>query len=139
MDDPVSILSPRQAVTLSTQATVADAIDVMLRGQIGAVVIVDEQGTAVGIFSERDLLMKLVGQCENYSIAYVRDYMTPAPVTVRETDTLAFALHKMAIGGYRHVPVVSEGRLTGVVSVRDMLAHITQICDRPAPGVLSDP
>ena len=58
----------------------------------------------------------------------VREVMTPGPESVRETDTLAFALHKMDIGGYRHLPVVREGRVVGMVSVRDLLRHITRLC-----------
>ena len=43
-------------------------------------------------------------------------------------DTLAFALHKMDVGGYRHLPVLKDGKPTGVISVRDMLRHITRLC-----------
>ena len=43
-------------------------------------------------------------------------------------DTLAFALHKMDVGGYRHLPILREGRPVGVLSVRDMLRHITRLC-----------
>ena len=47
---------------------------------------------------------------------------------MREDDTLAFALHKMDVGGYRHVPVVKGGQPLGMLSVRDMLRHITRLC-----------
>ena len=43
-------------------------------------------------------------------------------------DTLAFALHKMDVGGYRHVPIVDEGRPTGALSARDLLRHIVKLC-----------
>ncbi len=138
MDDPVSVLKPRPPVTLPTTATVAQAVDVMLKGEIGTVLLVDDDGKLAGIFSERDLLMKVAGQHDIYSATCVREFMTPDPVTVRESDTLAFALHKMAVGGYRHLPVVKEGKLAGMVSVRDMLTHITRICSRTGPGVLAD-
>ena len=138
MDDPVSVLTPQTPVTLPADATVAQAVDVLLRRQIGAVALVEESGAIVGIFSERDLLMKVAGQHELYSAISVRDFMTPDPVTVRETDTLAFALHKMAVGGYRHLPVVRDGKLVGMVSVRDMLGHITRLCAKTGGGVLGD-
>ena len=48
--------------------------------------------------------------------------------SLASTDTLAFALHKMDGGGYRHVPVLDKGKPIGVVSVRDMLRHITRLC-----------
>ena len=54
--------------------------------------------------------------------------MTPNPETVRPTDTLAFVLHKMDGGGYRHLPVLKDGQPLGMISVRDMLRHITRLC-----------
>ena len=102
------------------------------------VLLLDEKGALAGIFSERDLLMKVAGKHEIFASTFIREFMTPDPVTVRESDTLAFALHKMAIGGYRHLPVMRDQKLVGMVSVRDMLAHITRICDKPGTGVLDD-
>jgi CBS domain-containing protein len=128
MEDPVSALKPRQAVTLSPQATVAEAIGVMLRSDIGALLVVDERGKLVGIFSERDLLTKVAGFDPDSGSRPVSDFMTPNPETVRPTDSLAFALHKMDIGGYRHLPVLKDGQPLGMVSVRDMLRHITRMC-----------
>jgi len=58
----------------------------------------------------------------------VSRFMTARPETVAPTDTLNYALQKMDAGGYRHVPVVENGRPISVVSVRDMIAHITRLC-----------
>ena len=58
----------------------------------------------------------------------VSRFMTARPETVTPADTLNFALHKMDAGGYRHVPVVENGRPVSVVSVRDMMRHITRLC-----------
>ena len=55
-------------------------------------------------------------------------FMTRNPECVDAGDSLAFALHKMDVGGYRHVPVLNEGRPAAVLSVRDMLRHITRMC-----------
>jgi CBS domain-containing protein len=128
MEDPVSVLQPRKAVTLGPDATVADAIAVMLTSDIGALLIVDAGGKLVGIFSERDLLTRVAGQADDYAGRKVSEFMTPDPETVRPTDTLAFALHKMDGGGYRHLPVLKDGQPLGMVSVRDMLRHITRLC-----------
>jgi len=54
--------------------------------------------------------------------------MTPNPETVTSGDTLAFALGKMDAGGYRHLPVVAGGKPVGVISVRDVLRHVTDVC-----------
>jgi CBS domain-containing protein len=128
MDDPVSVLQPRKAVTLSPDATVDEAIRIMLERDIGAVLIVAADGRLVGIFSERDLLTRVAGQVPDYADRPVSEFMTSAPETVRPTDTLAFALHKMDSGGYRHLPVLKDGQPLGMLSVRDMLRHITRLC-----------
>lgn len=118
-------LSP--PTTILPRATIREAIAVMLEKDIGALLVVDEEGNLVGIFSERDLLKKVAGYQENYDLP-VRDFMTHKPAAVAKTNTLAVVLHKMDGGGYRHVPVVEEGKPIGVVSVRDMLRHITRLC-----------
>lgn len=130
MHDPVSILQPRSPLTLTSEATVAEAINKLLEHNIGAILITDESSALVGIFSERDLLMKVAGLSADYPTRPVREFMTPRPETVRESDTLAFAMLKMNSGGYRHLPVMQDGQLIGVISVRDMLEHITRICNK---------
>jgi CBS domain-containing protein len=127
MEDPVSVLRPREPVVLRSTATVRDAIRLMLARDIGALLVVDTQGKLVGIFSERDLLTKVAGK-EGYGDKAIKDFMTPSPETISSSENLAFALHKMDGGGYRHLPVISNGRPTGVISVRDLLRHITRLC-----------
>lgn len=129
MEDPVRVLNPRKAVTLPPTATVAQAIQTMLACDIGAVLVVTPEGQLAGIFSERDLLTKVTnGNCSAASLP-IAHFMTPHPETVRESDSLAFVLHKMDVGGYRHLPVLQEGgKPLGMISVRDMLRHITRLC-----------
>ena len=128
MDDMVSSLMPRSPLTLRAETNVRDAIATMLDHDIGAILIVDGVGQLVGIFSERDLLVKVAGLCPDYATRPLGDFMTRRPETIRGNDSLAFALHKMDCGGYRHLPVVQDGRLLGMISVRDLLRHITDIC-----------
>jgi CBS domain-containing protein len=56
----------------------------------------------------------------------VRDYMTRKPVTLEGRDKIAYALHKMDLGGYRHIPITDDGKLTGMISVRLILRYITE-------------
>jgi CBS domain-containing protein len=128
MEDPVSTLRPKPPVTVLPAATVGDAMRTMLDRDLGAVLVVDEAGRLKGIFSERDLLKKVAGVHADYTALPVARVMTANPETVTTTDTLAVALHKMDIGGYRHLPVVTDGKPSGVISVRDMLRHITRLC-----------
>jgi len=128
LEDPVSVLQPRRPLTLKPTATVREAIGTMLAHDVGALLVVDAQGKLLGIFSERDLLTKVAGRPEPCADVPVQDLMTPRPEAVTTTDTMAFALHKMDVGGYRHLPVLHDGVPIGVISVRDMLRHITRLC-----------
>jgi CBS domain-containing protein len=76
-----------------------------------------------GIFTERDALLKVAGQgLDGVTVSQV---MTPDPVVLRADDTIAVAIHKMAVGGFRHIPLVAEdGRVTGIVTAQDVMRHI---------------
>ncbi len=128
MEDRVGILKPQKPVTVRPTTTVREAVQIMLARDIGAILVVDTAGKLLGIFSERDLLTKVAGIHQSFSDLPVQQFMTANPETVSAKDTLAFALHKMDVGGYRHMPVVFEGKPAGVISVRDMVRHITQLC-----------
>lgn len=128
MEDPVTVLSPKPPVMLMPETTLRKAVQTMLARDIGALLVVDADGRLLGIFSERDLLTKVAGVIHNFADLPVADFMTRDPETVTTDDTLAFALHKMAVGGYRHLPVLNDGQPSGVISVRDMLQHITRLC-----------
>jgi CBS domain-containing protein len=130
MEDPVSVLRPRPPVTLPPTATVAQAIRTMLAEDIGVVLVAGDDGRILGIFSERDLLTKVAGRVPDHTDRPVSHFMTPEPEAVRPSDTLAFALHKMDGGGYRHLPVTEGGRALGMISVRDMLRHVTRLCGK---------
>src|SRR4051812_35822724 len=86
MEDTVSVLKPRKAITLPDAARVGEAIETMLACDIGAVLIVGDDGRLAGIFSERDLLTKVAGGAD-YAARPVRQFMTRNPATVRDTDT----------------------------------------------------
>jgi CBS domain-containing protein len=139
MEESVRVLRPRQPVTVGPTATVREAMQTMLDHNIGALIVVDREGKLLGIFSERDVLRKVAGVYPSCAELPVAQFMTPDPETITADDTLAFAIHKMDIGGYRHLPLVADGRPSGVVSVRDMLRHITRLCkqsrtsDRASP------
>jgi CBS domain-containing protein len=128
MEDSVAVLQPKEPFTVLPGTSVGDTLRLMLTHDIGALLIVDEQRRLLGIFSERDLLAKVAGLHTSFAELPVRQFMTPNPEVVKITDTLAFALHKMDVGGYRHMPILHEGRPVGVISVRDMLRHITRLC-----------
>jgi CBS domain-containing protein len=87
-----------------------------------ALVMTDDR--LVGIFTDRDAVVKAAGRpLKQYR---VRDFMTADPVVLRHDDPIAIAIHKMAVGGFRHIPIVEDGRPTGVVTARDVFHHLAE-------------
>jgi len=129
LQDPVRTLKFRPPVTIPVDAKLGLALDRMVEHGVGALLVVDAGGRLVGILTERDYLRKVVGLLPDYAHQPLKDYMTVDPETVDPNDLLAVALQKMDVGGYRHLPVVEEdGRPIGLVSVRDVIRHITRLC-----------
>jgi len=128
MVDQVGLLQPKPPLTVGPNVTIREAIQQLLKHNVGAMLVVDEAGKLLGIFSERDLLKKIAGIHETFENLKIADFMTANPESISLKDNLNFALHKMDCGGYRHLPILSGGLPCGVVSVRDMLKHITRLC-----------
>ena len=127
MADTVAVLGPRPPVTVPTDATLGDAVRQMMDRGVGAVLVTTPSGRLVGILTERDFLTKVAG-ANGFTREPVAAFMTRHPETVAPDDPLAFAMGKMAGGGYRHLPVVAGGRPVGVISVRDILRHVVRLC-----------
>ena len=85
--------------------------------------LVMEHGKLAGIFTDRDAILKMAGGHEDPRP--VRELMTPDPVILRRDDPIAVAINKMAVGGFRHVPIADRGIPTAVVSARDVFRHIS--------------
>jgi CBS domain-containing protein len=128
MEDAVSTINPHKPVTVKPTTTVRLAVQTMLEHNVGAVLVVGDANKLIGIFSERDVLLKVAGLRDQYEELPVSHFMTSDPETVAPHDKLAFALHKMDGGGYRHLPVVVQGKPTGIISVRDILKYVTDHC-----------
>jgi CBS domain-containing protein len=118
---PDVIAKPQELVLLSGETTVRDAVQVMATRRIGAVMIGEGQ-TLLGIFTERDLMTKVVAPGRDPNTVKLSEVMTGKPNTIKPEESVAHALQSMQRGGYRHLPVVENGRLIGMVSVRDLYA-----------------
>lgn len=126
LTDRVSVLEPKEPLTIEAGMRVRDVLRMMVDKKIGCLIVV-EDGKPIGIFSERDALMKLNVDVSESGDRPVRDFMTPAPQTLEANAKLVFALQRMDVGGYRHLPIVDDhGELTGIVSVRDILQYLAK-------------
>jgi CBS domain-containing protein len=90
-------------------------------------VLVTVDDRLVGIFTDRDAVVKVAGK--PLDGLHIREFMTPDPVVLRHDDPIAIAIHKMAVGGFRHIPIIENGRPTGVVTARDVFHHLAEMLD----------
>jgi CBS domain-containing protein len=124
--DRIRVLKPKQPVSVSPNTPVRDVLRLLVDKSIGCV-IVTEEGKAVGIFSERDALIKLNTQATKLGDHPVSEFMTSHPQTLDAAAKIAFAVKHMDLGGYRHLPITDEdGNLSGIISVRDILRYLTE-------------
>lgn len=100
--------------------TVVEASQRMAQVNVGAVVVVEDD-TVVGIFTERDAVFRVLAQGLDPQATLLSQVMTPSPVTVGPDNTFGYALQLMHQRGFRHMPVVASGRPVGIVSSRDAL------------------
>jgi CBS domain-containing protein len=122
MGSLIAILQKRSPVLhlLEPGDTVSRAARVMAEHAVGSVVIVYE-GRLVGIFTERDLLRRVVARGGAPERTFLKDVMTPAPVVGWVGESRASAIAKMQALGCRHLPVVIGSEVVDVVSIRDLL------------------
>ncbi len=114
------MLKDRQVFTVSKDATVQHAVEHMARNNIGAVTVMD--GTRlVGIFSERDVINRVMAKHLNAAMASVSSVMTSNLVVASSDETPVSCLKKMKAANCRHLPVVEGDKLVGVISLRDLL------------------
>ncbi|HEV3510661.1 MAG TPA: CBS domain-containing protein [Candidatus Sulfotelmatobacter sp.] len=102
--------------------TVLETVRAMVERNIGAVPVV-HNGALVGIFSERDLMRRVVAEGRDPRGTCLAEVMTDDPLTVSTNEELANCMALMRRHGFRHLPVCHEGQLIGMVSLRDILLH----------------
>jgi len=131
--DTIRVLRPKRPLTVEPSTPVADVLQKLVDNSIGCVLIDDGEKIS-GIFSERDALLRLNTQFEQLGSRPVSEFMTTDPQMIESDATIAFALHKMDLGHYRHLPVCDDGKLIGIISIRDILNYITQRLKAAAPA-----
>ena len=121
---PLAVVPPGEAVLIESPAPVLEAVQLMSDRHTGCVLVV-RAGKLKGIFTDRDVVSRVVAAGIDPAKTAVRRVMTPAPETLRPTDSIAFALNLMSLGGYRHIPLVDKsGAPVGTVSVKDIVGYL---------------
>lgn len=122
-EEPVAALGTKPAAELSPSDTLSDAISLMKSRSVGAVVVTDH-GRPVGIFTERDVLTKVIPQGLSMDTA-VEKIMTPNPATLREDCSVGEVIKRMHSGGFRHMPLVdADDRFKELISVKQIVGYL---------------
>jgi CBS domain-containing protein len=126
--EQVAVLPVRRALTVSPHTTVTEAMRMMKTEHRSCVVITDDgtpNSKITGIFTERDVLYRVVDRGRNPAALPMSEVMTPDPETLSVRSSVASSLNMMSVGGFRHIPVVDdEHRPVFVVRVRDVVEFI---------------
>jgi CBS domain-containing protein len=120
----------RDIVTIEPSASLAEAIKVLAEKRIGAALILGADRRIAGIISERDIVRALAERGATVLGEPVSQTMTRKVETCNPNETVATIMERMTAGKFRHMPVVDQGRLVGIVSIGDIVKHRVQEMER---------
>ena len=118
----LDLVKDREQYYANVNDNVMDVVRYMVERHIGAVAVTSN-GKLAGIFSERDLMKRVVAKGRDPRALKVSEVMTRDPLTVRPDDSLDTAMELMKQHGFRHLPVCAGDQLNGLISMRDLLAN----------------
>ena len=120
-DLPVkTVMQSHKVLKASPETFVNEAARRMAKKNVGAVLVVENE-RLVGIFTERDAVFRVLARGLDPGATCLADVMTPAPQTIGPTKPFGYALTVMHDNGFRHLPVIEEGKLIGIVSARNAM------------------
>ena len=115
-----SVIARQKILTAAKETTVSEAARLMKKMNVGAVLVVEKE-KLIGIFTERDIVFRVLAEGRDPRTTRLAEVMTAKPQTIAPDRPFGHALHLMYESGFRHVPVVEHGRPIGMVSARDVL------------------
>ena len=125
LSDTVEKLAPPDPLVVKPDSTVKEAVELMIKHGHGSVIVVENE-ELIGIFTERDLLKRVVKARLDVNVAKISEVMTSEPQSLSDSDSIAFALNRMAVHSIRHIPIITDSRVSGFISVRGMLKYISE-------------
>jgi CBS domain-containing protein len=124
MHDRLASLGHRQLTMIKATDPVGLAVRLMKNDSTGCALVMRGE-ELVGIITAWDILQKVAGPTEDLNAVTCGEIMTADPVVFRDEDTIAVAINKMALGGFRHIPLVKNGRPSAIISLADIFRHIS--------------
>jgi CBS domain-containing protein len=139
LNETVGNAASHPALLADASTPVSRVLQLMRDGNRGAALVVSN-GTLVGIFTERDVLMKVAGRPIDLDETSISQLMTVDPVTLPVDASVAYALNKMLLEGFRHLPLVDDhNRPIAVVSMRDLIDYLSNFFSREILNLPPDP
>lgn len=123
--DSVSSMETEDYVCIEPSTSLARAVEVMKKDEGGCAIVCAADGSVVGIFTERDLLTRVIGQEIDWN-SPVSNWMSPVVATLTPAATIGDAVSIMNDKGYRNVPLVKDGKLVGSISVFDIISYLAE-------------
>lgn len=123
--DPISVFTLTPPIIFGPDASI-ESVGQEISKHLKSALIV-ENGKLVGIVTKRDFLFKVLGKISDIKNTPISMVMTQNPEVLKSTDKIATALNKMALRGYRHIPVMDNGTPLGVISVRDIIDYLAKM------------
>jgi CBS domain-containing protein len=118
----------REVFTTQPHRTLKEVVDLLASKGVGAVVVADASMSVLGILSERDVVRVIAQNGAAALDDQVSRHMTPKVTTVTRDDTIDHVMQTMTEGRFRHIPVVEDGRLVGIISIGDVVKrHVNMI------------
>jgi len=135
---PIKHINVREAICFTPETMLQRVVEVMREKRTGAVLVIAEDTRDIlGIFSERDLLLRVAGRGWNFQQHAIGEVMSKSPECMTPRDKVGAAINKMMVKGYRHIPIICEkGKPFGMLSVRDILMFL---CEHFPEDVLNLP
>lgn len=130
-DDPLLArtlgeLPLKKPLLLPLESTVAEAVKLMQDRHEGCVFVLAKGRRLAGVFTERDVALRVVSRGRDPQAVPLAEVMTRDPFSLQKDDSLAFALHRMGVDGFRHIPVLVKGRVMGFLSIRTVLRVLAE-------------
>ena len=126
LSDRVALFQGKKPIYVSPTMPVREVLRLLVDNKVGCVLVLQEE-KLLGIFTERDVLLKIGERAAEFGNRPVSDFMTINVQSLPPTAKIAFAVHRMDQGGYRHVPIEDQhSRPAGIFSVRDILYYLAR-------------
>ena len=122
----------RAVVTVAQQSSIHDVANLLAEKKIGAVVVLDGGDRVCGIISERDVVREIAQSGHDGLAKPVTACMTKSVVSCREDDSIDVLMEKMTTGKFRHLPVIEDEKLTGIISIGDVVKRKIEMAEREA-------